>query len=167
MSGELAPWLDLLTGAWQREHFEAQLSRAVRDSRRARTPLSLLWIDVDELSEHNDVHGRAVVDIALSHLVSQLGAVIDGRGPIGRMSGGAFAVMLSGLSRDRVLLLSEQLRRQAPKTVHSSAFGDFRLTISVGVAVLRSSEPWGNFLEAAESACTHAKQGGRDVVVAR
>jgi PleD family two-component response regulator len=63
--------------------------------------------------------------------------------------------------------MAERLRRSVPTTLHASAFGDFRVTISVGVAVNRRGEPWGNLLDAAEQACVRAKQGGRDAVVSR
>lgn len=167
MSGEVALFLDLLTGAFRREHFEAELSRAVSASRKKMRPLSVLWIDVDDLTEHNDLHGRNATDTALGWLASKLGQTVDGRGPIGRVSGGAFAVFLDGVGPDEAVALSDRLRRTIPRTLHSSAFGDFRLTVSVGVAVLRSQEPWGNLLDAAEAACTRAKQGGRDAVVSR
>ncbi len=164
---DFAPWLDLLTGAWIREHFEQELARVVRGSHRESSPLSLLWIDVDDLQEHNDVHGRASMDAALAWLASRISMLIDGQGPIGRLAGGVFGVYLPETSREQALRLSEVLRRSVPRTLHSSAFGDYRLTVSVGVVSLRRSEPWGNFIDAAESACRCAKQGGRDSVVAR
>lgn len=167
MSGEVALFLDLLTGAFRREHFEEALARAVSASRRKMRPLSVLWIDVDDLTEHDDLHGRNATDAALGWLASKLGQVVDGRGPIGRVGGGAFAVFLDGVGPDEAVALSDRVRRLVPRTLHSSAFGDFRLTVSVGVAGLRAQEPYGNLLEAAEAACTRAKQGGRDGTVTR
>ncbi len=162
-----APWVDLLTAAWKREYFEQELAREVRGAHREATPLALLWIDVDELEVHNDLHGRASVDAALAWLASRISLLLDGRGPIARLEGGAFGVYLRSTSREQALRLSEELRRTVPRTLHSSAFGDYRLTVSVGVVTLRRSEPWGNFIDAAEYACRCAKQGGRDLVVAR
>ena len=163
-----APWLDLLTGAWRREHFEGELSKAVSRARKARRPLSLLWLDVDELCEHNDLHGQDAVDAALAHLVSRWAQALDGQGPIARVSGGIFAVPLEGTPLAHAREVGERLRRLSPRTLHSSAFGgDFRLTVSVGVAPLRRGLPWGNLLDAAEEACLRAKVGGRDLVVTR
>lgn len=167
MSSELAPWLDLMTAALRRDPFEAEVARAARNAREDSSPLALIWIDVDDLTEHNDLHGRDSLDTALSWLASRVSDLFDGRGPIGRVSGGAFAVLLPHTRREEALELSNRLRRVIPKTLHSSAFGDYRLTVSVGVASLRPSELWGNFLDAAESACVRAKQGGRDAVASR
>ncbi|MBX5483986.1 MAG: GGDEF domain-containing protein [Myxococcaceae bacterium] len=167
MSAELVRGIDLLTGALSREAFEAVVARAVHEARRDGRVLSLLWIDVDELCELNDIHGRDALDASLSWLATRLSRVIDGRGPIGRVEGGAFAALLPDVTRDAALVLSDQIRRAIPRLVHSSAFGDYRIAVSVGVASLKPTEPWGNFLEAAEMACRRAKQGGRDAVVAR
>jgi diguanylate cyclase (GGDEF)-like protein len=162
-----APWIDLLTAAWKCHHFEACLARSVQLAHRQDLPLTLLWVDVDDLHEHNELHGWGSVDAALAWLAQRISVVVDGRGPVGRVRGGAFASYLLGVSRPQAVVLSQHLRREAARTLHSSAFGDYRLTVSVGVVTLRASEPWGNLVEAARSACTRAKQGGRDMVVAR
>jgi diguanylate cyclase (GGDEF)-like protein len=167
VSDVIAPYLDLLTGAWQREHFERSLALAVRRARAEHTALALLWFDVDDLQEHNDLHGRDTLDCALSWLAQQISLTLDGAGPIGRVSGDEFAAFLPGVRPDRALRFSEQIRKRVPRTLHSSAFGDYRLTLSVGLASLRKAEPWGNLLDAAEEACRRAKVGGRDLVVAR
>jgi diguanylate cyclase (GGDEF)-like protein len=164
---EVAPQIDLLTAAWKQRYFLGQLARAVAGAQRQRQPLALIHVDVDDLQEQNDQHGQASLDEALSWLASRMANVMDGRGPIGRLEGGAFATFLPAFTLEPAVRLAEQLRRMVPRTAHASPFGDYRLTISVGVAALRRSEPWGNLLEAAENACRKAKQGGRDVVVHR
>lgn len=164
---ELAPQIDLLTAAWKRRYFEVQLARSVSEAQRLRHQLALIHVDADDMQEHNDVHGQDAVDGAISWLAAKIGDIVDGRGPIGRLSGGAFATYLPSFTLDRAVRIAERIRRAVPQTAHASAFGDYRLTISVGVAALRRGEPWGNLLEAAEIACRKAKQGGRDGVVHR
>jgi diguanylate cyclase (GGDEF)-like protein len=161
---DVAPQLDLLTGAWRRDFFEAQLGRAVSESHRQRAPFGLLYLNIDDLQEHNDVNGYPAVDAALSEVASTISEVLDGRGPIGRVEGGAFAVYLAGFTLEDSLAIAEQIRRRMPRLL---AAGKSQLTVSVGVAALREGEPWGNLLEAAEKACLKAKQGGRDIVVPR
>jgi diguanylate cyclase (GGDEF)-like protein len=164
---DFAPYIDLLTGGWKRAHFEAAFSRAVSDAQRLREPLAVLHLDVDNLQEHNDVHGKPVVDAALASVASLLASLLDGDGPVGRMGGDELATFLPGWSVARASRLAEELRRSVARATHRSPAGPFQLTVSVGVVALRRGEPWGNLLEAAERACTQAKQGGRDVVVTR
>lgn len=164
---DFAPYIDLLTGAFDRGHFEALLAKAVSRAIREEKPLTLVRIDVDDLQEHNDLHGRASLDNALSWLASKVSRAMDGRGPIARVDGDEFAVFLEGVTLSEAAELADGIRRLIPRTLHSSPFGDYRLTVSVGVASLKPGEPWGNLFDAAEAAMTRAKQGGRDAVVTR
>lgn len=167
MSSEVALNIDLLTGAWNRERFESEFAPLVSEAQRHRKLLALVRIDVDNLQELNDIHGRDRMDGCLAWLAEKISAVCDGRGPIARLGGDDFAVYLKDCTLEEALRLSERIRRAVPMTLHASAFGDFRLTVSVGVAVNKRGEPWGNLLDAAEQACIRAKQGGRDAVVGR
>ncbi len=162
---ERAPQVCPRTGAYLRPHFEELLARAVSDAHLARLPLTLLWVDVDETQEGNDAHGREAMDAALSGLVDELAAELDGRGPIGRMEGDAFAASLYAVTPDMGARLAERLRRRF--AARRFGPGGFHLTVSVGVAALRPQEPYGNLLDAAEAACLQAKQAGRDRVVRR
>ena len=134
---------------------------------RSRLPLTVLWVDLDETQEGNDTHGRAAMDAALSAVVDELAAQLDGRGPIGRMEGDAFAASLYAVTPDMGERLAQGLRRRLAARRFGSEGGDFQLTVSVGVAGLRAREPYGNLLDAAEAACVQAKQAGRDGVVVR
>ncbi|XXF78766.1 GGDEF domain-containing protein [Myxococcaceae bacterium GXIMD 01537] len=164
---ERAPHIDPTTGAFLRPHFEGLLAMAITDANASRLPLSVLWADVDETQEANDAHGREAVDEALAALASELSTVLDGRGPVGRVEGDAFATLLFAVTPDAAVRLANTLRERYAARGFPSASGPFHLTVSVGVVALRPGEPYGNLLDAAESACLQAKQGGRDRTVAR
>jgi diguanylate cyclase (GGDEF)-like protein len=152
--------VDAQTGAYLRPHFERLVEAQVRAVRTSGAPLTLLWVDVDELTEANDAHGREAVDAALGALAQRLSNVLDGKGPIGRVNGGAFAAILPGVTADQAVALAEQVRAaQDADRLH--------LRVSCGVAPLQGGEPFGNLLDAAEAACTRAKQSGRDAVARR
>lgn len=151
--------IDAHTGAYLKGHFELLVEQHVRAAKKKRAPLTLLWVDVDELTEANDTSGREAVDAALAVLVQRLSEVLDGRGPIGRVRGGAFAALLPGLKLEGAMALAERVR-----AAQAAARAKPALRVSCGVAAYQPSEPWGNLLEAAEAACTRAKQSGRDAV---
>lgn len=156
--------VDVATGAYLRSRFEEELARAVPPAHRGNEALGVLYVDVDELQEHNDLHGTDRGDEVISRVAELISRETDGRGPIGRVEGGAFAVLLSGLPEHQAIQLAERIRRTISARL---ATGVTRVTVSVGVAMLKPSEPWGNLLEAAEVACTRAKQSGRNAVAAR
>lgn len=159
--------IDLLTGALGRRLFETELAEAVARARGAHQPLALLYLDVDELLELNDLQGEAPVNAALASLAELICEVSGGVGPLGRVEGGAFALILPGVGPSRALAIAEAVRTRASRQHHPSEEGGFHLTVSVGIAPFRSGEPWGNLLEAAEEACRRAKVAGRNRVAMR
>jgi diguanylate cyclase (GGDEF)-like protein len=167
MSADIAVGVDLATGAFSRARFESELAKAVSEARRTHKPISVIYVDADDFQEHRDVHGEERSLELLSWLAQRLSLVVDGKGPVGRVDGDAFAVFLPGVALTEACALGEKLRVQVANTRQRGDAGSFRVTISAGVAALRRNEPWGNLLEAAESACRKAKQGGRDRMVRR
>ena len=164
---ERAPQVCPHTGAYLRPHFEELLARGVADAHAARLPLTLVWVDLDETQEGNDAQGRLAMDAVLSTLVDLLAEQLDGRGPIGRVEGDAFAASLYALTEAQGARLGEGVRRRFAARHFTGESGAFQRTVSVGVATLRPHEPYGNLMDAAESACLQAKQAGRDRLVAR
>lgn len=167
MSAELAAGMDVATGALGKSAFEAELARAVSEARKHHEPLSLVYLDVDDFQEHFDRHGDESLQPVLGWLAEQVVEAFGGVGPIGRMGPDAFAALLPGVDRARAYRLAEVLRYRVGAAVHEAPSGPFVWTVSLGVAGLKRNEPWGNLLEAAESACQRAKQGGRDRTVHR
>ena len=153
--------LDLETGTWTRPAFEREVASAVHVARRAAQPCSVLVLDVDDFQAVRDVRGDLAADTCIEALAERISAESHGAGPIGRLAEDTFALLLPGWALPRACALADRLRGA------SRADPEVRATVSVGVASLRPSEPWGNLLEAAETACLHAKQAGRDRSVHR
>lgn len=164
MSDVVDAAVDLQTGAWRRARFEEELARQVSLAHRGRLPLSVLYVDLDELQEHNDLLGAAEGDALLAQVAELIAREADGRGPLGRISGGAFALRLDGADLAEAVALAERIRRTISARLSRGAV---RVTVSVGVAALRLAEPWGNLLEAAQTASIRAKQAGRNTVATR
>jgi diguanylate cyclase (GGDEF)-like protein len=162
MSADLAVGVDVATGAFTRARFESELAKAVSECRRTHAPISVIYVDADDFTEHRDMHGEERATELLSWLAQRLSIVVDGRGPLGRVDEDAFAVCLPKIALTEACALGEKIRAHVSTTRHKGDSGAFRVTVSAGVAALRRNEPWGNLLEAAESACRKAKQGGRD-----
>ncbi len=162
---DFSPHIDLLTGAFKRNHFERVLTQLVSNARKGGS-LALIYFDVDECQELNDAHGTQRVDAALAWVASMISQTLDGLGPIGRVGGDEFAVAIT-TTPEHAVRLAQRLRQAVSRELHSSAFGDFRLTVSAGVVALRPKELPGNLLDAGEEACTRAKQQGRDAVAMR
>lgn len=131
-------------------------------SRKGAGPLAVLYIDVDSALELADLHGVPELIATLSDIAQLLSRELNGQVPIGRMGDDALAAFTLGMELDEVTERTERFRRSV-----SSRRGETRVTVSVGIAQLREDEAWGNVYDAAEEACSHAKIGGRNLVVRR
>lgn len=167
MSGERLVHLDLETGAFNRAWFQALLSEAVARAHREEAPLTLIWVDLDDTAVLLDELGPGAVQAALDHLAQSISRASDGLGPIGRVDDDALAVLLLGAGLPHSTRVAHAIRREVALTPVQLEDGPRQVTASVGVALLRPHEPWGNLADAAEAACIRAKQGGRNRVAPR
>lgn len=159
--------VDLLTGAHEKRRFETELINAVQFAKANQQALSVLFVDLDELQEKSDLFGKEALELVFAKVAETISAVLDGKGPIGRMGFDELAALLPGLGATQAAELAETLRGEVEKKQYSAQGTPFSITVSIGVAALRAGEPSLNLLEAAEDACRKAKQGGRNAVVRR
>ena len=157
---------DALTGVYNRRHFVERLASGVAYSRRHRSPLSLLMIDIDHFKHINDGHGHPAGDHVLAALGQILMAAVRAEDIIARYGGEEFAILCRGTPPMSALQLAERLRR----AVESNAFvyRDKRIsvTLSVGIAMCADSPTAAQHLVAkADAALYEAKQTGRNRVV--
>ena len=159
--------LDSLTNCVAPAHFRTELADAVAAARRARRPLSLVWLDVDECAVANQDHGVERVNHALGRLGLTLKALVGSKGTVGRLQGAAFAVLLPGLTKDAALALGQMLRAAASRLEHPGEDSAFELKLSGSVLQALPNELPLNLLEAAEVLSMRAKQAGRDTLLLR
>ncbi|HXS20871.1 MAG TPA: EAL domain-containing protein [Steroidobacteraceae bacterium] len=154
---------DTLTGLYTRPAFENRV-RLVVASADGSSAWCSLYINVDQLHVINDNFGMRVGDSVLG----QLGELLRGRLPSGafaaRISGDRFAALLPG-SLDDAERFGESLREAAEQVGNMQGNSRLRVSISIGVAALDSTEgELMHSLAAAETACKAAKDRGRNRV---
>lgn len=150
---------DPLTGAGNRRHLDNRLNDVINAHRRSGATASMLLLDLDHFKKVNDVHGHAVGDqilIRITEIVNLRIRVNDG---LYRIGGEEFVVLLDGQDIDRAAHLAEQLRTlvQANELVP-----DQSVTISLGVAELKSDETANDWMHRADEALYRAKRAGRN-----
>jgi diguanylate cyclase (GGDEF)-like protein len=157
---------DPLTGLANRRNFNLTLHREFRRSRRDRSPISLIAVDIDHFKEYNDECGH----IAGDHCLEQVGQVLQtfSRRPddlAARLGGDEFALLLG--TTDSVV--SQTIAEAILKSFNELGmiFGESRqVTISVGVAsvIAREHQQEEFLFHEADKALYRAKQAGRNRV---
>ncbi|TQE99402.1 MAG: GGDEF domain-containing protein [Spiribacter salinus] len=139
------------------EALEQTRERAEREGRR----LSLLWIDVDEFKEINDMRGHETGDVALRQVAVCMRHELRSYDAAGRWGGDEFLVMLYPSTEAHMEKVAERLRAYVEANV---AVGGQNITVSVGGYCAEGTEPVSQILARADRALYRAKEAGRNRV---
>ena len=151
----------LNAGTWQREA-EAEFFRALR----RRTSLAVAMVDIDDFKSVIDAVGPLVADQLMRDIAEMLRTQLPGHELIGRFGGKEFAILLPQTSVAEAKRISERLRDHIagePIAIESGTQAGFvfRLTVSIGVAVLNETRrALADLIGAADSALGLAKSTG-------
>lgn len=155
---------DGLTQLKNRRALEEELHTEWARSRRYRTPLSLLFVDVDKFKQYNDTFGHQAGDEALKQVADLLRKEEQLSGCcVARYGGEEFALVMPQTDKEEALQISERVRA----SFEAVAWQGRPVTASVGAATL-SQGPRSRFgdvetlLYEADGALYHAKREGRN-----
>jgi diguanylate cyclase (GGDEF)-like protein len=151
---------DPLTDVANRRCFDQRLARDVAESARNGHPLTLLFVDIDQLKSLNDDLGHAAGDAALKLVGESLARTCRSRDLVARWGGDEFAVLASWTTGREGLILAQRIRETLARL--GLARGGHAPTVSIGVAELGAGERPEQFLVAADDALYQAKLSGRD-----
>jgi diguanylate cyclase (GGDEF)-like protein len=159
---------DALTGLPNRRAFDERMDDEWRRGRRAGTPLSVLFIDVDYFKAYNDTYGHALGDDALATIAHSIATAVRRPGDVpARYGGEEFVLLLPDTPLEGAQHIAEAIRQhvQACAIPHrASALG--LVTVSIGCATASPPGLAGAYglLGAADQQLYKAKAAGRDCV---
>ncbi len=160
---------DYLTGAWNRLEIERRIEQEVGRSKRYASPLTLVLFDIDHFKRINDNYGHEVGDEVLCSLVSFCQKSIREIDVLGRFGGEEFLILMPNTGETEAFAAAERLRKGVETLVCANHQGqDIRVTISLGVAVLRPTADTDTYqamkrlISRSDRAMYLAKEGGRN-----
>lgn len=159
--------VDGLTGAYTRRAFSVLFSQAVRESRRSKSPLSLVLIDIDDFKPVNDRLSHEAGDRILRDLCRSILEKIRQSDVLCRWGGDEFVLLLASCPILEAWRIAEKIRGEiAEKPLQTKDKGELYLTISAGVVAHRPEETLEQLVSRADGLMYEAKKKGRNVVVA-
>jgi len=159
---------DPLTGLGNRKYFDRMIETAVQNAVAADEPLSLLMFDIDHFKSFNDSYGHLTGDQVLRLVGMSLKQTIKGQDITARYGGEEFAVVLPNTALRQALTVADHIRRAVmAKELKKKSTGEIlgRVTISVGVSMLKSGDDTDALIERADACLYAAKRNGRNRVV--
>jgi diguanylate cyclase len=159
---------DPLTTLANRKFFDLAIDKAMAESAKTGEPLSLLMTDIDHFKKFNDTFGHLTGDQVLRLVAQAVKQNVKGQDVAARYGGEEFAVVLPRTALQQALTVADHIRRAVMgKELMKRSTGEHlgRLTISVGVAVLRADDTAQSLIGRADAALYAAKRNGRNRVI--
>jgi diguanylate cyclase len=159
---------DPLTGLGNRKYFDRMIETAVQNALANGEPLSLLLFDIDHFKSFNDTYGHLTGDQVLRLVGMSLKQTIKGQDITARYGGEEFAVLLPNTTLRQALTVADHIRRAVmAKELKKKSTGEIlgRVTISVGVSILKPNDDRNSLFERADACLYAAKRNGRNRVI--
>jgi diguanylate cyclase len=159
---------DPLTGLGNRKYFDRSIDVAVETALANGEPLSLLMFDIDHFKSFNDSYGHLTGDQVLRLVGMSLKQTIKGQDITARYGGEEFAVVLPNTALRQALTVADHIRRAVmAKELKKKSTGEIlgRVTISVGVSMLKPGDDTDSLIERADACLYAAKRNGRNRVI--
>jgi diguanylate cyclase (GGDEF)-like protein len=158
---------DSLTRLINRDTFTDQLNRAVRHSQLKFSQHAVLYLNIDQFNLVNDVYDRISGDQVLLEFAKLLAQLHGKKSSSARLDADEFGVLLLDRSMEQAVGIAEKIRADIEMSSMDIEGENVSFTVSIGVAAIGEHTPGVEaVLDAARSAMQHAKQQGRNRVVA-
>ncbi|MCF8473645.1 MAG: GGDEF domain-containing protein [Emcibacter sp.] len=156
---------DMLTNIGNRKSFEENLNNDIKKAVNDDGDLCLILGDIDHFKKFNDTWGHHVGDQVLKAVAYSMKTKISDMGSVARYGGEEFAILLSDISLEKALEISEEIRLSiANRTMKRKSTGESigKISCSFGIAKYRKNEHRNDFLERADAALYRSKSNGRN-----
>jgi diguanylate cyclase (GGDEF)-like protein/PAS domain S-box-containing protein len=152
---------DLLTGLYNRQHFQREVAREAERMTRHGAQGAVLMIDLDNFKNVNDTFGHKAGDDFLRGIAGVLRQRGRHTDVLARVGGDEFAMLLSDTDADQACMVAESIVKVLGRQVAVLGEQTIRMTASVGVAVFDGLRVV-DVLEFADLAMYEAKEAGRN-----
>ena len=159
--------LDALTGIRNRRYFDKKYQAEVRRSRREKTELSIVMMDIDHFKSVNDQYGHLIGDECIKIVANVLNEALKRPSDdVCRYGGEEFALILPSTDLEGAVILAEQLRCKIEKINIPVEDSSINITISAGIAtaIADLNHPQDVLLAFADQQLYAAKNAGRNNV---
>jgi diguanylate cyclase (GGDEF)-like protein len=157
---------DQLTGLLNRRGFDHAADSALTEAHNANLPTTVLMCDIDRFKAINDQFGHEFGDKVLIAVAQVLCSFAERRQMlVARHGGEEFAVVMTGLSKERAAQYAEDLRQACAAEAVVADGASTNVTISIGLAQSHGEMDLSKVMRMADQALYAAKHQGRNRVV--
>jgi diguanylate cyclase (GGDEF)-like protein/PAS domain S-box-containing protein len=161
---EYQAYHDTLTGLPNRALFRDRLTVALAHARRTRTPVAVMFLDLDSFKLVNDTLGHSLGDELLKVIATRLKSVLREEDTIARMGGDEFTVLVANItSADDAPIIAQKVLDVVAEPARVEGH-ELYVTTSIGIALYPSDgDSAESLLKNADNAMYRAKELGRNL----
>lgn len=156
---------DPLTGLVNRNLFLEITEKLLALAKRKDEKLAILFLDLDQFKQVNDLHGHDVGDRILQETARRISACIRKSDTACRIGGDEFIVLLENISdQEKAFLVGEKIRKSLLEVFDIEEI-KHSISSSIGIAIFPdhgSSEA--DLIRGADQAMYHAKRSGKNQI---
>lgn len=131
---------DVLTSCYSRGYGLSLLEQQIKTANRKKTPILLLYLDVDDFKYINDIFGHKEGDKVLKEVVQLFKSTLREIDIICRIGGDEFLLIFPDSSLDDASLIKERLSKNLEK-LNQSLNKSYKISFSIGLSVYDPSNP--------------------------
>jgi two-component system cell cycle response regulator len=154
---------DGLTKLYNHQYFYTCLEKEFSSASRYKTPLSLVFFDIDDFKRINDIYGHTQGDSVLREIGEITKNIARLSDVPARYGGEEFAIILPNTSSEGALKMATRIN-QIIRTHTFASLDGHQVTISTGTSTFTDNnvQSCGQFLQLADKAMYKAKSLGKD-----
>ena len=155
---------DPMTGLMNRSGFEAQIHESMKSLNGEKDAHQLIYFDLDNLQLVNDTFDRTAGDDVIVRFAQLVEEHLPKNAVATRLRDDDFVILMTNSTIDEALALTDRIRKDGHVLRYLKGDRSLQVTVSAGIASLKSRGSEGDALTAARIACDFAKDHGRDRV---
>lgn len=152
---------DFLTDTANRFRLEEEAGRWMDFCRRQDMPLSLAFVDVDNLKGVNDRYGHAVGDTILVNLAKLFQRQLRSSDTLARWGGDEFVLLLPNTALASAVTLMERMKSSVDE---QSFVASIKITWSCGIVEMEAGDSFQTILCRADALMYEGKHNGKDII---
>ncbi|MBU8909917.1 MAG: GGDEF domain-containing protein [Desulfobacterales bacterium] len=124
-------FIDALTEIYNKKYLEIRLGEEFARARRYGSPLSSIFIDLDNFKSINDTYGHIIGDKLLKEVASVLEGLCRSEDVLVRFGGEEFVLLMSDTTASEAIIFAERIRKKVEG--HIFSYGDTKISVSASL----------------------------------
>ncbi|MBI3251891.1 MAG: CHASE2 domain-containing protein [Candidatus Omnitrophica bacterium] len=155
--------MDHLTGLYGYKYLSLRLGREFQNSS---AEFCYVMVDIDKFKDVNDSHGHETGNAVIVGVAKILKNGVRASDVAARYGGDEFCLILLNCGRPAAEQTMEKIRKSVENASFKSEYGDFHVTVSIGVACRKTvdAKTAQDLITFADKALYQAKLGGRNKI---